>query len=66
MIKLNIDKLLKKQLKSRYWLSKELGMSYYNLKRMIDGQTKGIKFETLEALCQLLQCSPSDLIEIRE
>jgi len=41
-------------------------MSYYNLKRMIDGQTKGIKFETLEALCQLLQCSQSDLIEITE
>lgn len=63
MTKLNIEKLLKKNLKSRYWLGKQLGMSDYNLKRMINGETKGIKFETLEALCQLLNCTPNDIFD---
>lgn len=63
MVKLNIEKLLKKNLKSRYWLGKEIGMSDNNLKRIINGQTTAIKFDTLEALCQVLECTPNDLIE---
>ena len=63
MIRLNIEKQLKKIAKSRYWLGHQLGMSDYNLKRIIDGKTKSIRFETIEALCQLLECTPNDLIE---
>ena len=30
---------------------------------MINNQTKGIKFENLEALCEILECTPNDLFE---
>lgn len=66
MVKLNIEKQLKKRLKSRYWLGKQLGMSDLNVKRMMNGETKGIKFETLESLCELLECTPNDLIEFKK
>ena len=57
MIKLNALELLEKSGHTRYWLYKQLGMSYQNFNNMVSNKTKGIKFETIETLCLILECS---------
>ncbi len=64
MIKLNALALLEKQGKTKYWLYKQLGMSYQNFSRMIHNQTKSIQYENIEAMCQLLECTPNELLII--
>lgn len=66
MIKLNVLKLLEKNGKTKYWLYKQLGMSYQNFNRMINNQTKSIRYENIETICLLLNCTPNDLFEITE
>lgn len=62
MIKLDILSLLKTQGKTKYWLWKQLGMSYQNFNRMINNETKSIRYETLDALCAIFDCTPNDLL----
>ena len=38
-------------------------MSYQNFKKLVENDTKGIKFENLQALCDILECTPNDLFE---
>lgn len=64
MTKLNVIALLEKNGKSRYWLYKQLGMSYQNFKKMIENETRSIKLERIETLCLLLNCTPNDLFII--
>lgn len=64
MIRLNILELLQKRGKTKYWLNKHLGMSYQNFTRMVNNQTKSIRLTNIEALCQLLECTPNDLFTI--
>ena len=66
MIRLNVIKLLEEQGKTRYWLYKQLGMSYQNFSRMINNETKSIRYENIETMCLLLHCTPNDLFEITE
>ena len=66
MIKFNIAALLEQRGKTRYWLAKQMGMSHQNLTRIVNNETRSIRLETLEVLCQILQCSPSDLFVIDE
>ena len=51
MIKLDILSLLKAKGKSKYWLYKQLGMSYQNFNRMVNNETKSIRYENIEAMC---------------
>lgn len=61
MIRLNALELLKKKGKTKYWLYKQLGMSYQNFNKMINNETKSIQYENIDAMCQLLECTPNDL-----
>ena len=40
-------------------------MSYQNFNRMVNNETKSIKYANLEALCVILECTPSDLFDYR-
>ena len=62
-MKLRIQEILNKKGKSKYWLYMQLGLSYQNFNRMVNNQTKSIRFENLKALCQILECTPTDLFE---
>ncbi|MBQ7229885.1 MAG: helix-turn-helix transcriptional regulator [Oscillospiraceae bacterium] len=66
MIRLNVLKLLEEQGKTKYWLYKQLGMSYQNFSRMVNNETKSIRYENIETICLLLNCTPNDLFEITE
>ena len=61
MVKLNALKLLEQQGKTKYWLYKQLDMSYQNLNKMLNNETKSIQYEKIDALCQLLNCTPNEL-----
>ncbi len=63
IMKLRIQEILNKKGKSKYWLYMQLGLSYQNFNRMVNNQTKSIRFENLKALCDILECTPNDLFE---
>ncbi len=62
-MKLRILEILKEQEKTKYWLYIRLGLSYQNFNRLIRNETSSIKFENLQALCDILECTPNDLFE---
>lgn len=64
MIRLQVIPLLEAKGKSKYWLYKQLGMSYQNFSRMIQNETKSIKYDRIEALCQILECTPNELFQL--
>ena len=66
MIKLKVLELLEKKGKTKYWLYKQLGMSYQNFSKMVNNQTKSIRYENIETICFLLDCTPNELFEITE
>ena len=63
MIRLRALEILNEKGRTKYWLYKQMGMSYQNFNRMLNNETKSIKYDNLEALCQILDCNPSDLLE---
>ena len=66
MIKLDVLRLLQEQGKTKYWLYKQLGMSYQNFNKMVNNETKSIRYENIETLCLLFNCTPNELFEINE
>ena len=44
-------------------LAAEIGITEANLSLLRTGKVKGIRFETLEALCKALDCKPGDLLD---
>lgn len=62
-MKLRILDILKEQEHSKYWLYIQLGLSYQNFNKLVNNQTSGIKFENLQAICDILHCTPNDLFE---
>ncbi len=58
MIYVNIKKILKTQKKSKYWFIKNMGGSYQSLSNLMNNETIGIRFDTLERICEVLECEP--------
>ena len=63
IMKLRVIDILNEKGKTRYWLYIQLGMSYQNFNKMIYNETKSIKYDNLQALCEILECTPNDLFE---
>ena len=66
MIKLDVLNILEKNGKTKYWLYKQLGMSYQNFSRMINNETKSIQYENIDALCQIFNCTPNELFKMTD
>ena len=66
MIRLDVLRILEEQGKTKYWLYNQLGMSYQNFSKMVNNETKSIRYENLETMCLLLNCTPNDLLVITE
>ncbi len=64
MVRLNVLELLQQRGKTKYWLYKQLGMSYQNFSKMVNNETQSIKLERIETLCMILDCTPNDLFRI--
>ena len=46
-------------------LAEQVGITEANLSLLKQGKVKGVRFETLEKICEVLQCQPGDLLEYR-
>ena len=64
MLKLNVLELLKRQGHTKYWLYKQLNMSYQNFNKMVNNETRSIRYENIETMCFLLNCTPNELFLI--
>jgi len=61
----NLDVMLAKRKVSSKELAKAVGITPANLSLLKQGKVKGIRFETLNAICLHLDCQPGDLLEFR-
>jgi len=59
----NIDVMLAKRKMQSKELAERLAITPANLSILKTGKAKGIRFDTLEALCTALDCQPGDLLE---
>ncbi len=66
MLYLNVKELLKNKRKTKYWLVQNMNSDYKTISDMMDNKTSGIKFETIEKLCILLDCTPNDIFKLEK
>jgi putative transcriptional regulator len=57
--------LARRKMRSRE-LAEIIGITEQNLSLLKSGKVKGIRFDTLAAICQALDCQPGDLLEVIE
>lgn len=62
-IVVNIDVMLAKRKMQSKELAETLGITQANLSILKTGKAKGIRFDTLEAICKALDCQPGDILE---
>ena len=63
-IKINLDLLMVQRKISLTELSEHVGITMANLSILKRGKAKAIRFSTLTALCESLNCQPGDILEI--
>lgn len=59
----NLDVMMAKRKMSLNVLSEKVGLTLANLSILKTGKAKAIRFSTLELICQVLDCQPSDILE---
>lgn len=65
-IVVNVDVMMAKRKMSSQELAEKIGITAANLSILKTGKAKAIRFSTLEAICQALDCQPGDILEYRE
>lgn len=63
MIIFNIDVMLAKRKMSVSELADRVGFTMANVSLLKNGKIKALKISTLDKLCRVLDCQPSDLLE---
>ena len=56
--------MLAKRKMSLTELSEKVGLTIVNLSILKTGKAKGVRFDTLEAICRALDCKPGDILDI--
>lgn len=65
-IVVNLDVMLaRRKMRSRE-LAELVGITEQNISLLKSGKVKGVRFETLEKICQALNCQPGELLEYIE
>ena len=62
-IMVNLDVMMARRKMSLNELSSKVGITLSNLSILKNGKAKAIRIETLEAICEALNCQPGDLLE---
>lgn len=62
-IVLRLDVMLARRKVRSNVLARAIGITDANLSLLKSGKVKGVKFETLEAICAFLDCQPGDILE---
>ncbi len=61
----NLDVMLAKRKVKSKDLAEAVGITVQNISLLKSGKVKGIRFSTLEAICDYLDCVPGDILEYR-
>mgnify|MGYP002663144017 FL=1 len=64
-IVVNLDVMLAKRKMKSKDLADAIGISETNLSLLKQGRVKGVRFNTLDAICKALDCQPGDLLGYR-
>jgi putative transcriptional regulator len=59
----NLDVMMAKRKMSLNELSERVGLTLANLSILKTGKAKAVRFTTLEAICEVLECQPGDILE---
>lgn len=62
-IVVNLDVMLARRKMSLTELSERVGITIANMSILKSGKAKAIRFSTLEAICEILECQPGDILE---
>lgn len=65
-IVVNLDVMMAKRKLSLNELQQNVGITLANLSILKTGKAKAIRFETLNAICEALNCQPGDILEYRD
>lgn len=62
MIRVDLDVMLARRKMSLTELSQRVGITVANLSILKTGKAKAVRFATLDAICQVLDCQPGDIL----
>ena len=60
---LRLDRVMADRKMSLNELSERVGISNVNLSNLKTGKVKAIRFSTVDAICDVLDCQPGDILE---
>jgi putative transcriptional regulator len=61
----NLDVMLAKRKMRSKELAERIDITEQNVSLLKSGKVKGIRFDTLEKICETLECQPGDILEFR-
>lgn len=62
---LRLDRVMADRKMSLNELSERVGISNVNLSNLKTGKVKAVRFSTLDAICDVLDCQPGDILEYK-
>ncbi len=62
---INIDVMLAKRKMSVTELADKVGITMANISILKNGKAKAVRFSTLAAICEALNCQPGDILEFK-
>ena len=65
MIVVNLDVVMAKRKVSLNYLAERVGITLANMSLLKTGKVKGVRFETLNKICEILECQPGDILEYK-
>ena len=63
---LRLDRVMADRKMSLNELSEKVGIANVNLSKLKNGRVSAVRFSTLEAICDVLDCQPGDILEYRK
>jgi putative transcriptional regulator len=64
-IVVNLDVMLARRKVRSKELAERIGITEQNVSLLKSGKVKGVRFDTLARICEVLECQPGDLLEYR-
>jgi putative transcriptional regulator len=61
----NLDVMLAKRKMRSKELAERIGITEQNVSLLKSGKVRGVRFDTLEKICEVLHCQPGDILEYR-
>ena len=66
MIYLNVKDILAKKNKSKYWLVQQMESVFQFVTDIINNKCIIFRFETIEKICRILECTPNDIFIFKD